>query len=74
MKEIDDILKDAAIVCCFMLVIFVLDLLAAKLSPPDGPVFFRHTAFEFPLQWMVDAAHIGNFGAFLIRIWRRMWQ
>jgi hypothetical protein len=60
MKEIDAILIDATVVACFLAALFILDVLAVKLFPPEGPIFFRHTAFEFPLQWMIDAAHIGT--------------
>jgi hypothetical protein len=74
MKEIDEILIDLAVVSCFLAVLFVLDVLNVKLFPPDGKLFFQHTAFEFPLQWMIDGAHIGNFGRFLVRIARRMWK
>jgi hypothetical protein len=74
MKEIDEILIDALVVGCFLSVLYIIDVLAVKLFPPEGPVFFRHTPFQFPLQWMIDAAHIGNFGAFLVRIVRRMWK
>ena len=35
---------------CVVLVIYGLDLLSETLIPPDGPLFFRHIAFEFPSQ------------------------
>jgi hypothetical protein len=74
MNEIRDIFADAAVVVCLVLVIFGADHLSHWLTPPDGPVFFRYTVLEFPFQWLVDAAHIANFGGFLVRIVRRIWR
>ena len=72
--EIRDILADGAIVSCVVLAIYGVDVLSHTLMPPDGPVFFRNTRFEFPFQWMIDASHIANFGTFIIRVIRRMWR
>jgi hypothetical protein len=74
LAEIRAILADAAIVSCVVLAIFAVDLLSQTLAPPDGPVFFRHTRFEFPFQWMIDVSHIANFGTFIIRVVKRMWR
>ena len=74
MNEIREIFEDAAVVGCLVLVIFGIEALSHWLIPPEGPVFFRHTSFEFPFQWMIDAAHVANFGAFMVRIARRMWK
>ena len=73
-NDIRDILADAVVVACLVMVIFGVDLLSHTLVPPDGPIFFRHTPFEFPFQWLIDAGHIANFGAFVVRMARRMWQ
>ncbi|MSP01789.1 MAG: hypothetical protein EXR07_12185 [Acetobacteraceae bacterium] len=72
--EIREILTDAVIVACVVLAIYGVDVLSHTLVPPDGPVFFRHTRFEFPFQWMIDASHIANFGTFVVRVVRRMWR
>jgi hypothetical protein len=65
---------DAVIVACVVVAIFGIDSLSHSLVPPNGPVFFRRTAFEFPFQWMVDAMHVANFGTFIIRVVTRMWR
>jgi len=69
-----DILADAVVVSCLVVVIYLIDLLSHWLVPPDGPIFFQRTMFEFPFQWMIDAGHIANFGTFLVRMVRRMWR
>lgn len=72
--ELFDILADAAIVSCVVLAIYGVDVLSHTLMPPDGPIFFRDTRFEFPFQWMIDVSHIANFGTFVVRVIRRMWR
>jgi hypothetical protein len=72
--EIRDILAVPDIVACVVVAIYALDVLSHTLMPPDGPVCFRRTRFEFPFQWMVDASHIATFGTFVIRMIRRMFR
>jgi hypothetical protein len=74
LNEIRDVLVDAAVVCGLLVGISVIGLVSHTLVPPNGPVFFEHTRFEFPFQWMIDGGHIANFGAFIVRTTRRMWR
>lgn len=74
LAEIRGILADTAIVACFVLAIFGIDILSHTLMPPDGPILFHHTRFEIPFQWMIDTMHFANFGTFIIRVVWRMWR
>jgi hypothetical protein len=67
-------MADAVVVLAVVIAIFTVDSVSHRLIPPEGPVFFRETRFEFPFQWMIDASHIANFGTFIIRVVRRMWR
>lgn len=72
--EIWGIVTDAAVVVCLVTTIYLIEALSHWLMPPEGPVFFRHTRFEFPFQWMVDAMHLATFATFMFRVVRRMWR
>ena len=50
LAEILGILADAVMVAVVIVAIFGLDTLSYILFPPDGPVAFHHTRFEFPFQ------------------------
>ncbi len=77
-RELWEILGDACVVLFWILIIIGIEKIAHTLSPPNGPVFYIGGSIEFPLQWMIDTAHVLNFGGFvirnLLRTWRHWWR
>ena len=76
--ELAAVFGDACVVVFWIAIIVAIEAGSHILAPPVGPVFFSGTGFEFPLQWMVDTAHVLNFGGFvlrtLLRTWRHWWR
>lgn len=72
--EIRRTFTDAAVVACIIVAIYLLEKLLDSLFPPDGPIMFRNTPFEFPFQWMVDTMHGTAFGMFIVRVIRRQFR
>ena len=76
--ELGAIFGDACVVSFWITIIVAIEYGSHVIAPPSGPVFFSGTRFEFPLQWMIDTAHILNFGGFvlrtLLRTWRQWWR
>jgi hypothetical protein len=73
LQDIVEIIAEACVVLFWLLVIAGVEYASHALVPPHGPVFYVGSAFEFPLQWMIDTAHIINFGGFVIRNLIRSW-
>jgi len=73
-KELWEILGDACVVVFWILFITGIEWISHMLSPPKGPVFYLGGAIEFPLQWMIDTAHVLNFGGFVVSNLMRTWR